>query len=96
MREQLEMILTRDELMRVRMDGKVLYVDLHGLKVAEAKRLLLNIMAVNRAGYDICAIHGYHHGTAIKEMIQTRLYNQGMVRREVVKNNLGRTFLKFS
>ena len=94
MREKLMMIFTKEELNRISENGHTITVDLHGLIVRDAKRLLNNLMVLNRDGYDICAIHGYNHGTAIKEMIRGTLGNPRLSSKKSVNGNYGRTVLK--
>lgn len=60
-------------------DGDILVsVDLHGLSVLEAKRLLNNIIAMIRRPFSLEIIHGYHHGTAIRDMIYKDFSNPKM------------------
>ncbi len=69
-------------------------VDLHGLRVKEAKRVLLALMGINhKESFEICAIHGYVHGTAIKEMIYRDLTCPRLIKKTGVKGNYGRTVL---
>lgn len=61
-------------------DGGVqVIVDMHGLTVAQARRLLNNIIAMIRRPFQLEIIHGYHHGTAIRDMIYTDFHNPKMV-----------------
>lgn len=94
MENRLRMIMTKDEMGRLRFNGKLITVDLHGLTAKSAERLIRNIMALDREGYDICTIHGYNHGTAIKSMIDDKLQNPRLTAKEKVKKNPGRTVLK--
>ncbi len=97
MRKRMEMIFTKEELARItgikHENIITLIVDVHGLKVKEAKRLLKNLMVLNLEGYDICVIHGFNHGTAIKEMISAALYHPRNVAKKT-GSNPGRTLLK--
>ena len=94
MGNRLMMIMTKDELGRIKLNDNLITVDLHGLTPGDAKRLVKNIMALDREGYDICTIHGYNHGTAIKRMISGSLSNPRLVSKERISGNLGRTRLK--
>ncbi len=74
MSERIMFLFSRDEIKRIRdelqEDGShLITVDMHGLKVKEAKRFLKNLIAINKEGYEMCVIHGFNHGTAIKEMV---------------------------
>jgi len=68
----LAMFLTKSEMERIRFleDGTVV-VDVHQLDRKAMKRLLRNIAAVFRNGIDLLVIHGYHHGTTLKDVLQT-------------------------
>ncbi len=77
---------------------KKLVIDVHGLSAKTAKRTINNIVAVNRAGYEVQIIHGYNHGTAIKEMLQdkNRISSKRIKNRKGCKHNLGITNLEIS
>ena len=94
MRNRLEMVLTKEEMARVAFNGENITVDLHGLVPKAAERLVKNIMALDREGYDICTIHGYNHGTALKSMITGNIKNPRLEKKVPVKGNYGRTLLK--
>ena len=98
MREKMEMIFTKDEINRIveglQENADMITVDLHGLKVKDARRFLQNLMAIGQGRQDICVIHGYNHGTAIKEMIYRDLSSKRLVNKTGVKGNCGRTMLK--
>jgi len=100
MGNRMEMIFTNDEIARItegiKNDVHTITVDVHGLRVKDAKRLLNNLMAINREGYDIQVIHGYSHGTAIKEMIYGKLESPRLECKKAVKRNHGRTILKMN
>ena len=94
MREKMMMIMTKEELERVTSSAGMLLVDLHGLTVHKAKRLLSNLIAINSDCIDICAIHGYNHGTAIKEMIHRSFVTPEHLSIKNVEGNYGRTIVK--
>lgn len=68
-------------------------VDLHGLSTTQAKRLLNNIIAAIRRPFRLEAIHGYHHGTAIRDMIYTDLPNPKIQSRHLEFWNPGITVM---
>lgn len=47
----------------------VVTVNVHNMTVKEARVLITNIIALNREPFELDVIHGYTHGTAIKEML---------------------------
>ncbi len=100
MSEKMLIIFSRDELSRIkdfiRKDNShVIVVDLHGLTVKSAKRLLNNIIVLNNDRLDICAVHGFHHGTAIKEMIEREFNGSRTAKINEQDRNKGRTILRF-
>lgn len=50
-------------------------VDVHGMKCPQAKRFINNIINVVRIVFRLIIIHGYNHGTAIKEMLAQNFSN---------------------
>ena len=72
----MSVIMSEEELNRIRFQdvagGKTMEViaDVHGMKRFEAKRFLKNIIAVIRGAFLLLIIHGYNHGTAIRDMIR--------------------------
>lgn len=71
-------------------------VDLHGLSVLEARRLLNNIIAMIRRPFLLEIIHGYHHGTAIRDMIYTDFDNPKVISRHINMANPGITFAEIA
>lgn len=71
-----------------------LLVDLHGHSKHGAEEIVTVIISnlhpkVNR----IEIIHGYNHGTAIKEVIQNKFVHKDIIRKTYIEKNLGRTYL---
>lgn len=53
-------------------DGRIeLILDLHGMKCADARKLVINLVNILRQRITIILIHGYNHGTAIRDMLPT-------------------------
>ena len=94
MENRLRIVMTKDEMERLSFNERLITVDLHGLTPAAAERLIRNLMALDREGYDICAIHGFNHGTALKRMILDLLQAPRLAGKEPVKGNPGRTLLR--
>ena len=93
-----QMIFTKEDMERIveniREDGKrEVSVDLHRFSVKEAKRFLQNIIAIENDTYTMKVIHGYNHGTAIRDMIQADINNKRITKKEVSEINPGMTFL---
>ena len=88
-------ILTQSDLDRVKMkkedDGFDLYVDLHQMKAVEAKRLAKNLIALIMEPCRIFFIHGYNHGTVLKQMIANDINSSKISQKTVLKDNPGVT-----
>ena len=50
-------------------------VDVHGMKCYEAKKFINNIINAVRTTFKLAIIHGYNHGTAIKDMLAENFSN---------------------
>lgn len=98
---KLNMIFTSDEMARLNvnnsMDGSIqIIVDVHGMKCCQVRRFINNIINIVRETFRLIIIHGYNHGTAIKEMLNQNfsnphirkqyndLYNQGITHMLIV------------
>ena len=96
-KERLSMIFTWDELERVQIqeadsDSSVLIIaDVHGLKCCEAKRFINNIINVVRTTFQLIVIHGYNHGTAIKDMLADSFRNRHVYSQYQDRHNRGIT-----
>lgn len=95
MNENIKMILTKDELRRVKArikNGKAeITVNVHNMHVKEAQRLLKNLIAVDRKCEEMHVIHGFNHGTAIKDMIASDLVSPRIISKSVRRDNPGLT-----
>lgn len=65
--------------------------DVHGMTCYEAKRFLRNIINILRIAFKLTVIHGYRHGTAIKEMLVNNFSSNRVSRIIGIPSNLGRT-----
>lgn len=78
----------------LRSDGGIITVDLHGLTVRQARaRLLFELKRATDADYSLRVLHGYHGGTAIKEMVLSEFAAHPKVRRVERGVNPGETVL---
>lgn len=78
-------------------DGRVrVTVDVHGLTANQAKRLINNIIAMIRRSFELIVIHGYHHGTAIRDMIYTDLANPKIESKHLEIWNPGITVMRIA
>ena len=79
-RTRLRMVLTQSEMNRIKISeshGEKIRItaDVHGMKCYEARRFINNIINIVRTAFHLVIIHGYNHGTAIKEMLAQNFSN---------------------
>ena len=78
-------------------DGKsTLTYDIHGKTVLEAKRDIHNIINLTRAPLRLTVIHGYHSGTALKNMLSTETFYGRLENRYCPAHNPGETVMYFA
>lgn len=91
MSKEMMMIFTKEEIERIKENPDGICLDLHRLSVKQSKRLVNNVISMNRDNFSLTLIHGYVHGTAIKEMLVGNFDNPRVIGKHGVKNNYGRT-----
>ena len=91
---KIPLILTIEDINRIQFIEyrNEIIVDLHGMKCYEAKRLINNLLNLTKGTVKMIIIHGYHHGTAIKDMIQT-FKNSHITEIIPCESNLGKTYI---
>ncbi len=67
--------------------------DVHGETVVEAKRTIVNIINIMRTPVHLNIIHGFNHGTAIKDMLKNESLSDKIFFRFCPSNNPGETIL---
>ena len=77
---RLESIFSSTEMNRIKITEDslkhlLIVADVHGLKCYQAKRFISNIVNVIQSSFQLIIIHGYTHGTAIKDMLQHNFRN---------------------
>ena len=96
MSDRIRLLFTDEEISRITEYGtqRKLSVDLHGMKASKAVTFLKNIILLNRDEFEIHVIHGFNHGTAIKDTI----YRDAAIKRRYslqgINWNPGETILK--
>ena len=76
---RMRMIFTDDEKKRISIqqarDGggftTVVTADVHGMNCRQAKAFIRNVIALFRGSFKLVVIHGFHSGTALRDMIRT-------------------------
>jgi DNA-nicking Smr family endonuclease len=76
-------------------NAKKLVFDAHGFTAKKAKKTINNLIAVNKNEFTLEVIHGYHHGTAIKDLVNDteNTVNKRVSKRKTFKENPGVTQL---
>ena len=69
-------------------------LDVHHLTSREAERFINNVVNITRGGCVIEVIHGYRHGTRIKNMLKHRFLNPNIKQITADRWNLGITYLQ--
>lgn len=72
---------------------KIISVDLHGLNKKNASKILRNIIAMYQFPFCLVLIHGYNHGTVLKELIWNELNNERISSKMTPDYNPGITYL---
>lgn len=93
-----ELIFTKEELNRIKKmyhasKGITVTADIHGMDRYQAKRFLKNLIAINREPFNLNVIHGYNHGTVLKDMIQSENLSDRVYHKQSFSDNLGMTEL---
>lgn len=72
---------------------KHLNVDVHGMELNIFVTYIANLMDYTPIEVeDICIIHGYNHGTAIREYVRQKFMNNRLIEIQVFEE--GRTILR--
>ena len=100
MMQKMTFIMYENNLQRINIyheeDGTpVIQIDLHQLTCREARKALNNILALYRFGFKLDIIHGYNHGTALRDMIRSDFNNKRIIGM-IIPHNQGRTVLEIA
>ena len=73
--------------------GNYIRVDVHGLTKPAAKRFINNIINIIRDAFGLLIVHGFRHGTVIKEMLRSEFWNPKVSDMYEAPSNPGVTYL---
>ena len=95
---RLGMIFSQEDIDRITVKDEAeknlqVIVDVHGLKCSQAKRFINNIINAIRTAFKLVIIHGYNHGTAIKDMLAENFMNSHIVDQYQDPYNKGITYM---
>lgn len=76
-------------------DGSVMVtVDLHYLNKADAGKIIRNMIAINRDKFQLRIIHGYNHGTVLKDYIMKENFGHRVTDKAVSPWDKGVSLMK--
>lgn len=92
------MIFTYDEISRLSIKEKPdmkpqITANVHGMKCNQARRFINNINNTIRESFKLIIIHGYNHGTAIKDMLAENFCNSHITKQYIDPYNQGVTHM---
>lgn len=95
---RLKMIFTNEEIDRLTIseidECKIrITADVHGMKCSQARRFINNIINTIRVAFQLIIIHGYNHGTAIKDMLAENFNNTHITEQYLDPYNQGVTHM---
>lgn len=96
--KKLQIIFTNDEISRLSIrevpgTKPQIIADVHGMKCSQARRFINNIINTIHESFKLIIIHGYNHGTAIKDMLAGDFYNSHITEQYVNSYNQGVTHM---
>lgn len=95
---RLRMVFTQEEINRLTIseidEHKIrITADVHGMKCCQARRFINNIINTVRVAFQLIIIHGYNHGTAIKDMLAENFSNTHITEQHLDPYNQGVTHM---
>lgn len=96
--KRLRRVFTEDEINRLTIsegdENRIRIVaDVHGMKCNLARRFINNITDTVRVVFQLIIIHGYNHGTAIKDMLSQSFCNTHISEKHAGPYNQGITHM---
>ena len=74
-----------------------IFFDAHGMTVREAKRAVENIVRIfYLTPIHIEVVHGFHNGTAIRDMLASENFNNRLLYRNIPSRNPGITIMNMA
>ena len=97
--KKFRMIFTAEDIKRIRIsetdtgESKIT-IDVHGMKCSQAKRFIGNVINLVHSAFHLVIIHGFNHGTAIKDMLADSFENPHIVSQYLDPMNMGVTHMQ--
>ena len=93
MANKLSMIFTTEQMNRLNFSNEEIYVDLHGMGKDAAYWFIKCIIGMCLTTTHLILIHGYNHGTVLKEMIHTYHLSDKISKLYTETGNMGITHI---
>lgn len=98
---QLSLVYSEKDLARIQiqhlLNGELnITIDVHEMSRFEARRFINNTIGIVHADFQLTVIHGYNHGTAIRDMLKSQFDNRHIRDRQLDPFNPGRTILSIA
>lgn len=96
---RLKMVLTDTDMRRLSITNSgslSITVDVHGMHCNQARRFINNIINIVQSAFQLIVIHGYNHGTAIKDMLSNSFSNTHITDQYVDFYNPGITHMQIA
>lgn len=100
LRDRLKIIYTDSMIRRILVpsshEGEIekIIIDVHELSCKEAKQFISNVINISFGSFTVEVIHGYRHGTKIKDMLRKKFMNPYIKLIIPDQINLGVTYLQ--
>ena len=94
-----ELIFTKEELTRLekyvdKKGHKCIQVDLHGCTADQTRKFLKNLINCQRDNVNLKIIHGYKHGTVLRDIIRSEQLSKRTYNLKPAWRNEGVTYLR--
>ena len=93
MAKKLSVIFTKGQMKRIKFTKEKIFIDLHGMSKNAAYWFIKCIIGMCQTTTHLVLIHGYKHGTVIKEMIYTYHLSDYITSIFTDKHNMGQTHI---
>ncbi len=100
-KQRLQLVFTQEEINRIKVvkpdvQHIQIIVNVHGMECFRVRRFIRNIINVVHKAFQLIIIHGYNHGTAIKDMLANNFNNQHIKNKYVDFHNPGVTHMQIA
>lgn len=98
-RDRLSYIIRKDDMKNVSVkmgtDGPYITLNVHGWSVSKTSKIMEKMLLLEKEAFSLNVIHGYRHGTEIKQML-CRFTHARLLKSRGYNENPGITHIKFN